>query len=528
MNHNARGSTVRRIDYSSAFGFTDIFRSFKIATQPDKLAMALLLVVVMFVVGWVVDGLFGRDAVAPGEFDAFVAAGDEAQFEQWAEAYQGDVEQQLYALLIKAGADSDRANEVLDRADSIGRAHTLIADQYAKRIEQAEEGYADAGAREAAVEQLRQRRDQALADVRSLEPRGVFAEALSIKIDAFDRLIAAVLGTAGNLDWSRIGIEQVNPGVRADPDTVVGALRVAGYAMPRWVWSQHPWVLVIWLIVFIAAWSLLGGALARLSVVEAATGERLTMSDGVSFAARRWLSFALMPLVPLIFLGLFALALSLFGLLFHVWVLDIIAALLWGAAIVVGLLLALGLIGWVASVHMMYPALAAESSDLFDGVSRSYSYVVARPWRFAWYTIVALVYGALTYFFIGLVIFLTLLAARAATGAWVAPFEQMLPRPQIGQLVFQIQTEGLGPTERIAAVILKVWVMLTIGLVAAYAISYYLASYSIIYLLLRRECDGTDTSQIAADQPATSDESPPAAPAKTEPPGDPVDKPDDQ
>ena len=52
--------------------------------------------------------------------------------------------------------------------------------------------------------------------------------------------------------------------------------------------------------------------------------------------------------------------------------------------------------------------MAIEGPDAFDAVSRSYSYVFNRPWRWLFYNVVAIVYGAITYLFLGTLVFLTL------------------------------------------------------------------------------------------------------------------------
>ena len=54
----------------------------------------------------------------------------------------------------------------------------------------------------------------------------------------------------------------------------------------------------------------------------------------------------------------------------------------------------------IASAHLL--ALSAEGSDSFDALSRCYSYVLQKPWSYIWYAAVALVYGAIVVFFVGL------------------------------------------------------------------------------------------------------------------------------
>jgi alcohol dehydrogenase class IV len=59
-------------------------------------------------------------------------------------------------------------------------------------------------------------------------------------------------------------------------------------------------------------------------------------------------------------------------------------------------------IGLGGGVNLMFGAIAYENSDAFDAVSRSLSYVYARPWRLAFYTLLATVYGSISYLFVRL------------------------------------------------------------------------------------------------------------------------------
>src|SRR5262249_32373096 len=71
-----------------------------------------------------------------------------------------------------------------------------------------------------------------------------------------------------------------------------------------------------------------------------------------------------------------------------------------------------GLVGW----PLMYTTISAEGSDSFDAISRSYSYVYQAPWHYLGYTLVALVYGAVLIFFVGLIGSLMVYMGKWAVG----------------------------------------------------------------------------------------------------------------
>jgi len=523
MTSPTRGQTIRDIDYANTFRFTAIFRAFKIATQPGKMTIALGLVIIMFVVGVLLDGLIGGGRVLPGEFQQFIQADSVDAFKQWRTQQRESIPGSIADRLRKdADLDYEAAQQIADDpATRWQGAVDAVNDRYAQLDERMAEVYADDPEGLAAHRtQSARARAAAIERIEDLRPTGVFGVALQTKVDAFRDLIDAARAFS-------FGFDQIDPRQSLDPaapPTIFGSVRLAAYELPAWLWHAHPWFLAIWLIAFIAVWSLLGGAVSRLCMVDAATGDRLSMSDGVHFACRRWLSFAIAPLLPLLIVGLVALVLAVGGLLFHLPVLDIVGAVLMVFAIPLGVLMAFFLIGWLGSVHLIYPALAAEGTDAFDAISRSYSYVLARPWRFILYTLIALGYGVITYLFVGLFIFATLYLVQTAGSAWTAPLESVFPAPELGQLSYEIDTAGLSVTERIAAVIIRVYYMLTVGLIAAYAISFYFSAYSLIYLVLRNRCDGTDAGEVfierdpAADAPPKLDPTPSTASPNVDPP----------
>ena len=56
--------TVRNVSWNEVFGFAQIFKSWGLARQPSKLLLAAAAVVILFVAGWVLDGVFGFFGVA--------------------------------------------------------------------------------------------------------------------------------------------------------------------------------------------------------------------------------------------------------------------------------------------------------------------------------------------------------------------------------------------------------------------------------------------------------------------------------
>jgi hypothetical protein len=465
MDNQIHRVTVDRIDYGTAFRFTRLFDCFRIAIHPSRLLMALLLIITVCITGWLMDSIWGGQVVPAPERRAFgsrdVPMGDE--FDQ-------------YTVMPPAMFD------------------TYVKSYLPTKEELARESY------------------------RAPKLNGVFATVLSTEATLFGKLATAAI-------QFRIGFDQIAPDSPVDDNTVVGVFRKM-VLIPGWLWKAHKGYFIVYGLLFAAVWSLLGGAISRSAVVEASRSTPVTAGQAVRFAARRWGWYILAPVIPLAFVGLCWLVLALGSLLLLVPGLDMLAALLFVFALAIGLVMAVMLIGWLAGVHLMYPALSAEASDGFDAMSRAYSYVLARPWRLLLYSLTALVYGAATYLFVGFFLYFTIALTQWGAGTWATSLTNVgdspavpylpaiFPTPKFGQLIYTPDFAHLSATGKVTATLIMVWVYLLIGLLGAYAISFYFSAYSTIYLLLRRFTDGTDPSDVY-QEPA--EETPAAAKDKIEP-----------
>ncbi|NJL30994.1 MAG: collagen-like protein [Phycisphaerales bacterium] len=119
----------------------------------------------------------------------------------------------------------------------------------------------------------------------------------------------------------------------------------------------------------------------------------------------------------------------------------------------------------------------------------------------------------LTRFFVSLGVF-----RKADLG--VDRFEAILPSPRFGALAYNTDLWLLGITGKVSAIVISIWVYALVGLLAAFAISYFLSANTWIYLLLRRDADGTEFDEINLDKPAS--DAPPTSAVATGAPGYPA------
>jgi hypothetical protein len=323
-------------------------------------------------------------------------------------------------------------------------------------------------------------------------PRGIFISFFNFEVAQVNRVVQGVLN--------------------CDLGTIHSGVIKFIFAGPSLVLYGHWLFFTLFAIWFLFIWSIFGGAISRIAAVHVARDEKISVRQALRFSTNKLLSFGFAPLIPILILLVIGAIVAIGGLLLYIPVIGPIAlSVLFFLALIAGLVMALVLLGLVGGFNLMYPTIAVEGSDSFDAISRSFSYVFARPWRMLWYTLVAIVYGALTYTFVRFFIYLVLMLTHHFIGWWLrgqpATYWNGLggeaaiwPAPDMWNLPYNVHYEGLKWSEDIAAGIISFWIYLVIGLLGAYAISFYFSANTIIYYLMRREVDATEMEDVSVDE----------------------------
>ena len=281
--------------------------------------------------------------------------------------------------------------------------------------------------------------------------------------------------------------------------TVVGpfvALFSRGVGVRLWFWAvaMGAWSLVVW--------GIIGGAIARIALVQLTVGGGVGVGTALRFALSRSLSLIGAPMTPFLAVALLALGCAGFGLLY--WIPGGIGATIAGVfgfvPLIAALVMALILIGLALGWPLMHATVAAEGEDVADALSRSYSYVNQRLIRYLAHLAAAWGLGI-----VGLVV--VLLFARVVLS--LADWSVALGAPS------QPSTIPLAEMTR------EFWTLAVGWLVHAYLYSYFWSVLSAIYLILRQDVDGTDSHDIYLPEQAADtfngDPTPiqPEAPAPT-------------
>jgi hypothetical protein len=339
----------------------------------------------------------------------------------------------------------------------------------------------------------------------------IFKTVVEQQVAAFERLVVS----ATDLDF---GLADLAAGQGAQSGGVIGAIGNMVVHIPGWLYATHPGFLAVYLLYAFALTALIGAAISRVAALDACTGEHRSAFAGLRFGLDHWVQVMLAPLIPLGIVVVIRIVLAVCGwLFFNLMVLDVIGAVLYGFLLLLGFIAAMLLIGLALGVNLLTPAIAVEATDAFDAVSRAYNYVVGRPWQYVFYTAVMIVYGAIAYLLVGLVVFSTIWLTRNCLSAGavsevaegVTRLDAVMPEPAWGELLTEADWDELDRTGTVTAALVMVWNRLLIAILPAFAVSYYFNAQTWIYLLLRRSADLVEFDEVYTEPDPDATEPPP-------------------
>ena len=439
--------TIRSINWREVFPFTHLFRAFRIAVHPSKLLLALAALLLVYAGGRILDAA-------------------------WPDVHSARVHEFSYD--VYGGMSPDALPTNLSAVRDL--------EEMASRMALG-------------------RGDLAAPSSLRPAPQGIFISFFEHEVRHVNYVTRAVL-----------------TGRWFGPYGVFDAIWGFIARGPGALFYYHPLYGVIFFAWFLLIWSLFGGAISRIAAVHVARDEKISVRQALRFSISKVLSFLFAPLIPLLIILVIGVVVSATGwVLLHIpYVGPILMGLVFFLALLAGFIMTLVALGTVGGFNLMFPTVAVEGSDSFDAISRSFSYVFARPWRMLFYTVVAIAYGALTYLFVRLFIYVMLLMTHFFVGWWLGNGKAagvwkgvngqspMWPVPSWTDLTYNVDYAHLKWSEDVAAGTISFWVYMTIGLLGAFAISFYFSANTIIYYLMRREVDATELDDVYVEE--TEDE----------------------
>lgn len=245
-----------------------------------------------------------------------------------------------------------------------------------------------------------------------------------------------------------------------------------------------------------AVWGIVGGAIARIAVVQASGEGRVGLGSALRFALGKAASLIGAPLTPMLAVALLAIGPALFGLLLRIPGQSggMVATALGFVPLLFALVMALILAGLALGWPLMHATVAAEGEDAPDALSRSYSYVNQRLARYLAHAAASLLIGGLG--FLAAILFARLVLGLSDWGVSLgAPAPEAWTDSARSGRVFWGGVVGL--------------------VVRAWAYSYFWSAASIVYLILRRDVDGTAWHDVyQPEHAADTFAGEPEAPAK--------------
>lgn len=246
----------------------------------------------------------------------------------------------------------------------------------------------------------------------------------------------------------------------------------------------------------IVVWALFGGAIARIAALYITYGEAIGPLHALKSAVRRWPSFAGAPTSALIALVLLAIPLMLAGLLARASFLAVLLGLLWFVILLGGFVIALVGIGLALGWPLMAATIAVERTDAFDSISRAYAYVYQRPLHAFLFVVFAGLLGLLGQAAVNVVVGTSLDATRwaVAAGAGNDRDADLFDRP------LDADRDQWSSTTRLAARLVRFWSAGFESIALAFPLAYLWSASVGVYLLLRRQIDATDVSEVKFDE----------------------------
>ncbi len=350
-----------------------------------------------------------------------------------------------------------------------------------------------------------------ILNARRAAPRGVFAALLAYETDCF---AAAVRGVAGGRFFFAGGVYDPEP-------SMLGSVASAGGGL-LWFVTQRPWYFIFFGAFSLIVAALFGTAVCRSAAILWAREETVAIGKLLAFSMEKFVDLVCAPLLPLAIFVVVWIVLALAGLVGAIPVVGtFLSGLMFFVALIGGAALVFCLIGIVFGMHLMWPTIAVEGSDVFDAVQRAASYVFQRAWHVAFYTISLLIYGGFAFLALRGLALVLLKCSHAAVDAgmsgfgfwhsssapsmtklqtmWTMPSWQDLPiLPTVGDNNFwgRFGLVELSGSEWLASGLISFWVFLVVALVGAFVVSFFFTGSTNMYLLLRRSVDGIELDEI--------------------------------
>jgi hypothetical protein len=247
-------------------------------------------------------------------------------------------------------------------------------------------------------------------------------------------------------------------------------------------------------------WGLFGGAITRIAALKFTRDEAPDLLAALRHALSKLPSYSMAPLLALGGAAVFALQLVVLGWVMQLDVFADVMGFAWPFVLLLGLLMAVLLMGALVGWPLMWATVGVEGTDAFDALSRSYAYTYQRPLRLLWYVLIAAILAAVSMFIVKL--FAT---SAISLGNWSISWG--LDEETYRAIVSPPRVPPAEPVELtgmpwLTAQAIGFWTSLLGALAAGYQAGFLWVAAVGVYLLLRKDIDGAEMDEVyVEDEP---------------------------
>ena len=247
----------------------------------------------------------------------------------------------------------------------------------------------------------------------------------------------------------------------------------------------------------IAVWSFAGLGICRVSLLRLTRGEYAGLDDAFEFAVDNWSKAFGAVLAPLLAVAVLCIPTFLLGLLLGGNIGVLVVGMLWFIVVAISIVMGILLLGLLFGWPLMVASVACESQNSFDSMTRSFAYVLQRPFNYLCYALLAILFGGVAWLIVSSV-------ADGMVGLtyWSVSWGANISSPdRIDQLVLGMPLDVDGnPTEPSSMYAgrsaISFWNAVIKSLAAAFLYGLFWCLSSAVYLLLRKDVDQTEMDEI--------------------------------
>ena len=246
---------------------------------------------------------------------------------------------------------------------------------------------------------------------------------------------------------------------------------------------------LVWLLI---VWGFFGAMITRIAVIRIGRGEKIVFREAVADVRKKYISYVMSPVFVLVSCFVLSLPIVVISLLLNFDLGVMLASLLWMVAILFGIGVAVLLTGFFFGWPLMWPTISAEEAgDVYEATSRTFAYTFQAPLQYLFYVLVSILIWIPSVILVQN--FANLAEQVIFSGMAVAADESQLIQQFING---QASLDGKSQAFVIGANIISGCHWFAHLMADAFCVGFFFASFSGIYLLLRRFVDHTPLDEV--------------------------------